>query len=440
MRGRASWPLLFLWVLLGGGGSDRRAGADIEGTPSVVSLDYQGDHGVLLAKEIGWEDPQTPAERAVIAMLGPEVVIASGATAARPISQTWRTTLRALVVVDVGPTLAKAPEKIALIGRSAVPGLSMISTAAHAHGAAALLFDVTAAEKLPDRIALISGEVRWLLQPARGRPIPCGRTTHTVLVTAGRPRPALSWPMRGRGDGAARVDHNAFTVARLKGAVEIAAGVATATAAAEKAWQAAIRHYEFDADPDVNPWRLLLRDAGGQCMTTASFIEAVVNMLGFSEGAFVDVYPAFKKPDDPRAVVYAHPIIRGAYTVEAPEYDASRQFRKVVAASMPTAGGHSAAEAARHRGRRGFERLKFRDVHGELHNYASAFVVEERGQRSYFGGGYATVYHDAVSFLAGACLAVVWTYDEGDDDWESICDRPGPAYWWATGLPFSTPK
>jgi hypothetical protein len=343
-------------------------------------------------------------------------------------------------MVEVGPALAKAPGTVALIGRSAVRGLSMRSTAVEARGPTALLFEVTAAEKLPDRIALISGEVRWSLQPARGRPIPCGRTTHTVFVTAGPPRPALSWPMRGRDEGAARVDHNAFTVARLKGAVEIAAGAASATAAAEKAWRAAIRHYEFDADPDVNPWRLLLQDAGGQCMTTASFIEAVVGVLGFSAGAFVDVYPAFKKPEDPRATAYAHPIIRGAYTVEAPEYDASRQFRKVVAASIPAAGVHSAAEAARHRGRRGFERLKFRDVHGELHNYASAFVVEERGQRSYFGGGYATIYHDAVSFLAGACLAVVWAYDDGDDDWESICDRPGPAYWWATGLPFSTPK
>src|SRR4051812_30065023 len=437
MRGRASWPLLPLWILLG---ADRPAGAGTEAGPSIVSLDYQGDHAVLLAKEIGWEDPQTPAERAVIATLGPEVVIASGGTSARPISQTWGTTLRARVVVDVGPTLARAPGKIALVGRSAERGLSMISTAAEAHGEAALLFEVAGAEKLPDRIALISGEVRWSLQPARGRPIPCGRTTHTVLVTAGPPRPALSWPMRGRGDGAARVDHNAFTVARLKGAVEIAAGASTATAAAEKAWQAAIRHYEFDADPDINPWRLLLPDAGGQCMTTASFIEAVVNMLGFAGGAFVDVYPTFKKPDDPRAAAYAHPIIRGAYTVEAPEYDAPRQFRKVIAASTPAAGVHSAAEAARHRGRRGFERLKFRDVHGELHNYASAFVVDEHGRRSYFGGGYATIYHDAVSFLAGACLAVVWTYDAGDDDWESICDRPGPAYWWATGLPFSTPK
>jgi hypothetical protein len=172
-------------------------------------------------------------------------------------------------------------------------------------------------------------------------------------------------------------------------------------------------------------------------MTTASLIEAVVAILGFSGGRFVDVYPSFRKPDDPRAVAYAHPFIRGAYTVEAPEYDAPKQFRKVVARAAPGAGEHSAAEAARHHGRRGFERLKFRAGDGDLHNYASAFVVEENGQRSYFGGGYGMIYHDAVSFLAGACLNVVWTFDEGDDDWETICDRPGPGYAWATGLALS---
>jgi len=134
MRGRASWPLLPLCVLLAGGGSGRRAGAGTEGTPSIVSLDYRSDHAVLLAKETGWEDPETPAERAVIASLGPEVVIASRGTAARPISQTWGTTLSARIVVEVGSTLAKAPGKAALVGRSAVRGLSMISTAVEAHG------------------------------------------------------------------------------------------------------------------------------------------------------------------------------------------------------------------------------------------------------------------------------------------------------------------
>jgi len=348
--------------------------------------------------------------------------------------------VRARVVVAVGPALARAPETLTLIGQSAQAWLSMSSGAGRAHGPDAVQFEVSARAQLPERIALVSGEIRWSLQQARGRSIACGRTSHTVLVTAGPPRPALSWPVSGDRGDAARVDHNAFTVARMKAAVEIAAGASSATVAAERAWRAAIRHYDLGADRDVNPVQLLMPDAGGQCMTTASFIEAVVGILGFTGGTFVDVYPSFRKAADPRAAAYAHPVIRGAYTIEAAAYEAPRQFRKVVVGPAPGAGEHSAAEAARHGGRRGFERLKFRDVHGALHNYASAFVVEENGQRSYFGGGYASVYHDAVTFLAGACTAVVWAFDDGDDDWESICERPGPAYWWATGLPFSSPS
>jgi hypothetical protein len=431
------WPILLLGPLLAGAGRVAPPPAAGTGGPAIVSIDIVSDHAVLLDKETGWEDPATAAEKTVIAALGPEVVTSARGGRGRPVSQTRGTRLRARVVVDVGPALAAAPDKVSLVGRSAQAALSMVSSAAQADGPRTLLFEVSARDQLPDRVALIAGEVQWSLQPARGRPIACGRTALTVFVTAGPPRAAVSWPVSGDPGDAARIDHNAFTAARMKAAVEIAAGAATATAAAEKAWQAAIRHYELSADRDVNPWQLLEPGVGAQCMTTASFIEAVVGMLGFPGGRFVDVYPSFRKPADPRAVAYPHPLIRGAYTVESPEYEAPKQFRKVVAAVVPGAGEHSPAEAARHRGNRGFERLKFRAGDGGLHNYASAFVVDENGQRSYFGGGYGTIYHDAVSFLAGACGAVVWTWDAGDDDWESICEKPGPAYWWATGQAFS---
>ena len=73
-----------------------------------------------------------------------------------------------------------------------------------------------------------------------------------------------------------------------------------------------------------------------------------------------------------------------------------------------------------------------------LHNYATAFVVDEGGALSYFGGGYSRgPYHSAEDFLAAACTAVVWAYEDGASDaWETICDQPGPGYWWGTGERF----
>jgi hypothetical protein len=223
----------------------------------------------------------------------------------------------------------------------------------------------------------------------------------------------------------------------MRTAVRIADGATNANSAAKLAWQMAMHHYDLDGDPDMNPWMLLAPGEAGQCMTSAAFIEGVVNLLGFVGGSVVYVYPSLKRPTSPDAVVIAHPLIRGAFTVEAPTYDLRGQFRTVVTGTG--GGGHTAQQAAHHRGAHGIERLKMRDYHGGLHNYAAAFVVLENGSRSYFGGGYSVApYHDAQTFLAAACTAVVWTFEEGtSDEWETICDHPGPGYWWLTGRPFS---
>src|SRR6185295_18585648 len=101
---------------------------------------------------------------------------------------------------------------------------------------------------------------------------------------------------------------------------------------------------------------------------------------------------------------------------------------------------HAGRAAALHRGGHGVERLKMRDFRGGLHNYAAAFVIEEAGVRSYFGGGYsAGPYHDAASFLGAACTAAVWAH-EGDepDSWDAVCDVPGAGYWWQSGRSFTT--
>jgi hypothetical protein len=71
---------------------------------------------------------------------------------------------------------------------------------------------------------------------------------------------------------------------------------------------------------------------------------------------------------------------------------------------------------------------------GELHNYATAFAIDEGGVRSYYRGGYSGgPYHAADAFLAGACQAAVWAFEQGDEAWEIECDEPGPVFAWATG-------
>ncbi len=261
------------------------------------------------------------------------------------------------------------------------------------------------------------------------------RTIHTLLVTAGPPRPAASWPISGKGAPSPAPDHNAFTAFRLRAAVRLTEGATSPNDAAARAWRLMKQHYDLSADADVNPWALLAEGNAGQCMTTASFVEGIFDILGFEGGRVVYVYPSLKRPKDPAATAIPNPRLPGAFTVEAPTYDVRSQFRAVSGVSSPGPGEHSLTQAARHKGSHGIERLKMRDQHGELHNYAAAFVVDEHGARSYYGGGYEVgPYHGGDAFLAGACTAVVWAYEDGDsDDWDQPCDAPGAVLSWLTG-------
>ena len=420
------------------GGAERAAPGAGRGRASIVSIDYLSDHGQLSAKDDGPGDPITPIEATPLSSLGPELVVANSGDRARPISHTWGEPIEARVVIDAGAIPGARRPGWRLRGSSASPELVMRSRAVRVdERTMALTFNVVSQTALPTKIAKLEGEVRWRLEGPSGVEIDCGRTFHTVFVTAGPPLAGKAWPLVGAGDPRTTRDHNAPTLFRMRSAVEIAAGTTNTAAAAHRVWEMAMHHYDLDGDPDLNPWMLLAPDKAGQCMTSAAFIEAVVKLLGFANGSVSYVYPSLKKPANPDAIAIAHPLIRGAYTVEAPIYDLRGQFRSVVTGS--SGGGHTAQQAAQHRGAHGIERLKMRDFHGGLHNYAAAFVVVEDGARSYFGGGYSVApYHDAQTFLAAACTAVVWTFEEGtSDEWETICDHPGPGYWWLTGRPFS---
>ncbi len=179
-------------------------------------------------------------------------------------------------------------------------------------GGTLIEFAPTAAENLPERIAKVAGQLKWVLRAGR-RTIILGRSQHVVLVTAGTPRRAESWPVAGAGAGAeiALSDHNAFTAFRLEHAVLIASGSRSATEAAEHVWRYAMHHYDLSGDSDLNPWELLDEDSAGQCMTVASFIEAAVKMLGFPGGRVVYVYPSLSRPKNPALVATPHPIIPG---------------------------------------------------------------------------------------------------------------------------------
>jgi hypothetical protein len=408
--------------------------------PALLSLDDLNDRGPLLAKDDSAADPVTLAERTVISALGPVVVAVAGdgRGQARPVIHAAGTTIRARAVVAVDRRLATNAEAFRLAGASSVGALSFVSGPGRpGQDGASIVFELMAHRPLPSTIALVEGEIRWSLVRRYRRPLACGWTKHTVFVTAGPPLPARAWPITGARAGdegaAGAEDHNAPTVARLRAAVSAARGARTATEAATLAWRAAVAHFSLDADPGANPWDLVATGARGQCMTTAALIESMVALLGFTGGSVVYVYPAFGRARAPGAQSFPHPLIRGAYTIEAPVYDPRGQLRSVAADP-----GHAGRAGALHRGTHGVERLKMRDFRGGLHNYAAAYVVEEGGARSYFGGGYsAGPYHDAPSFLAAACTAAVWTYERDEAEvWDTVCDRPASGYWWATGLPF----
>ena len=406
--------------------------------PTIGCFQYQGDHGVLLDKEDDWRDPSSERERQIIG--------APADCSRVPLaSYTRGETVRAHVRIAL-PAAPRRGAIVTLLGRSADRRLAMLPASRPApavDGATILAFDVRSAEPLPDEIGELATEVRWELS-IDGRTTDLGTRRHVILVTAGPSLRASSWPVAGGGAEPPRADHNAFTAFRLQHVARIARGARTATAAAEKIWRYAMHHYDLGADGDLNPWQLLDEQGAGQCMTVAAFIEAAVRILGFSAGRVVYVYPSLSRPRTPTTpgapepTATPHPLIPGAFTIEAHDYDVRGQFRYVTGSAADAPGArHSARQAALHRGAHGIERLKMRDWNGELHNYATAFVVDDDGPPAYFGGGYsAGPYHTAQDFLAAACTAVVWTYESEADAWETICDEPGPGYWWSTGEPY----
>jgi hypothetical protein len=404
---------------------------EAKATPAVT-LEYIGDHRTLLAKADDWRDPASPEDRAPLDSYGRALATGRQVEIA-PAGFTWDTRLRVLVRISA----ARNGGAVATLEGSSDKGWLSFAQDGQARREpdGSVAFTLMARAPLPHEIAELDGEVLWRGKAGR-RSVVLGRSHHVLLVTAGPPRPADAWAVTGAGTVPQRPDHNVFTLYRLRGAIRVARGTRSATDAAAAAWRHAQHHYDIFAEPDVNPWALLDHDQYGQCMTAGAFIEAVHKILGFQNGRIVYVYPALARPKNPNLTVIPHPTIPGAFTVETDVYDVRGQFRRVAADDAKTpVRRHSTAQAARHKGAHGIERLKFLDGNRHLHNYATAFVIEEDGLRTYFGGGYRfSTLHDAESFLAAACDAVVWTYEEGDsEEWETVCDGPDSGYWWGTG-------
>jgi hypothetical protein len=397
----------------------------------LVSLTITTAYGSILAKVDDWSDPRTDAEKAFVSPSADES--ARGGANLPLVAHAWDTIVRATARVRL-PANEPLDATARLTARSDVAELDLLSSEAPRLDGNVAVFALAGPAALEHRIASHTGVLRWTLR-WRGRDVELGQTRETLLVTAGPPRAGTSWPLDGKAARPIGPDHNAFTAFRLSAAVRIAGGARSPTEAAELAWKLAKRRYDLSADADLNPWALLAEETGGQCMTTASFIEGVFDILGFEGGRVLYVYPSLKRPRAAGTTALANPKIPGAFTVEAPSYDVGTQFRTVVSVASPGPGEHSPARAAAHQGKHGIERLKMRDGLGELHNYAAAFVVEEHGVRSYYGGGYAVgPFHAADAFLAGACRAVLWTYEDAEtDDWDRPCDAPGAVLSWSTG-------
>ena len=188
------------------GAADRSAAARVR-SPVIQSIEYVGDNRVVLDKRNDWRDPATARERQVIGN-------GSVASLALLASYRWGQPVRVRVMVQ----MADSPPPgvvVTLAGRSAEGLLSMPPTKPieSTKGGTLIEFAPTAAENLPERIAKVAGQLQWELRVGR-RTIILGRSQHVVLVTAGAPRRAESWPVAGVGAELALGDHNAFTAFR----------------------------------------------------------------------------------------------------------------------------------------------------------------------------------------------------------------------------------
>ncbi len=219
-------------------------------SPLSAAFEYQNDHRALLAKVDDWRDPARPEERRLVADTALPVLVPGKQVDIPLASVTWGSAVGARISVSA-KDCGRIP--MALEAKANSPWLAFVADGpGRSDENGICTFTLAAREPLPRVIRELEGDVQWTIKTGRRR-VDLGRSHHVLLVTAGPPQYAQAWAMTGVGTIPLRPDHNAVTVYRLRGAIRVANGASTGTAAAAAAWRYSQKHYDIFANPEAQP-------------------------------------------------------------------------------------------------------------------------------------------------------------------------------------------
>lgn len=254
----------------------------------IVSITNITDHHVMLAKYDDWKNPQNEDEKKLVGK--PEFVAGENDDESLPISHTWKQKIKMKVKVRVEPEdCLSAKGKLIGTGNHACFTFKS-SKKKFVSGLVEVV--VTADEELAEEVGIIEDyEIKWSVQGDGLNIEDAGTSKHDIYITTGKPKLAESWPMANNGGQ----NHNYLTANRVRYAAALAQQKSDPHEIVKSIWESYNGSYDLSANGNKNPWKLMVDDERGQCMTICSFIESAAAMLGL-KGQLVFVWPSFSKP------------------------------------------------------------------------------------------------------------------------------------------------
>ncbi|MEE9443243.1 MAG: LysM peptidoglycan-binding domain-containing protein [candidate division Zixibacteria bacterium] len=366
----------------------------------LVSITYITDHHVMLAKYDDWKNPQNGDERKKIEK--PEFIAGKNDDEALPISHTWKQKIKMKVKMKVEPVNCLSA-KGKLIGTGKHPGLSFKSgKTKFVSGFVEVV--VTADDKLLEEVGVVEDyEIKWSVQGDGLNIQDAGTSKHDIYITTGTPKVAKSWPMANN-DGK---NHNYLTANRVRYAALIAQKKKDPHEIVKSIWESYNGSYDLSANGNKNPWKLVVDDERGQCMTICSFIESAAAMLGL-KGQLVFVWPSFAKPKG-KGMTRSHNDYAKAWAAASPVY----QEQKRSSSKRPP---HSAnSEHHKHFPKEIVSMVDHATAGDGVtwlpgwNTYEATFRFTDNKVTKYYGGG-GPIEDSPSEILEKVCALISWCY------------------------------
>jgi len=342
----------------------------------VVSLTFTSDHAKLKDNNTDWKNTG--------ALLGePEFVFGKPS---KPISQTRDTALAVTIEIEVYPLYLEA-RTYTIQGVATWGGITFTTTQLLKGGKQSI--KLTSAEKLPDKIARLEGNIEWAISHSAVGSIKADHSFgHLIFVTHGAPQD----------DRQGRRPEDGITVKRMSAAVEWAAPMHTLRPhEIVSGLMGKIRQYTLKSNPAVpaqfdHPSFLYNTEGGawplheyvkfkGECQAICRLTNGIVRQLGIPGTATI-------------TVVWSEPISGKAVTKED-DWEANRSaglnMRREVGGKVQTAVLLDGPVVVGKRYTRSHTPMPDGSISPGLNRYEACLRFSADGETKYYGGG-AGVY------------------------------------------------